>query len=254
MKHIKKKTVNEFKLPDEFPALEKNLLLNNANMPKLSKDYHALLITNDRQAFRAFFYKYKQKNCFIPLAHPVLVYYNKAYNSYRSIQKIKEDLIEKLHGTEILNENLLKLIYDLFGETSSYVTILYSSLEAFINQYIPDNFHVEISENDKYTRKYNNMQIQRWLTFEQKIKLCLNKESGKDFEKKNKNQFQFIKDLKVFRDSIIHTKKIDTFGEYEKLYKLSLDYKYEETLIACKDFINFYEPDLIEECPCKLTF
>ncbi|MGZ5245371.1 MAG: hypothetical protein ACXWD4_15725 [Bacteroidia bacterium] len=51
----------------------------------------------------------------------------------------------------------------------------------------------------------------------------------------------------------MHTKAIGANGSnfYKTLFTMSLDFKYNKALQAVREFINFYEPNLIEDCDCK---
>jgi hypothetical protein len=37
---------------------------------------------------------------------------------------------------------------------------------------------------------------------------------------------------------------------YESLYVNSLNFNYDEALYAARDFVNYYQENLLEECPC----
>jgi hypothetical protein len=63
-----------------------------------------------------------------------------------------------------------------------------------------------------------------------------------------------IWNLKEFRDQIIHTKPDDNPLMYDSLIKMSLNFKYDETLEAVATFMNYYRPDYIVECNCGLDF
>ena len=75
----------------------------------------------------------------------------------------------------------------------------------------------------------------------------------KNFVKGFIHKYDLIKDLKNFRDEIVHTKSFEGIGTnnfYERLYVTSLNFEYDKVLFAARDYINFHQENLIEECLC----
>lgn len=132
--------------------------------------------------------------------------------------------------------------------------MLYTSIETFINYRIPNNYIFSKSDGNKFTRTYNYEQIQRQISTEDKIKEILNKIENKNFSKKYPIKQQHINNLKEIRDSIVHTKQLNIYEEYERVFKLALKFDSISTLNAVIDFINYYEPNLIEPCPCESDY
>lgn len=131
--------------------------------------------------------------------------------------------------------------------------MLFCSIEAFINKLIPKNYEYRRTIQDKRTELLNKSQIQRHIEFGEKLKVVPPEITGKHFVTEFTHKFEQIKKLKLFRDEIAHTKSYE--GEnapnfYESLYATSLSFDYEKTLEFVRDFINYYEPSLLEECPC----
>ena len=89
-------------------------------------------------------------------------------------------------------------------------------------------------------------------TLDDKIDDILNKKYSKDFAKKYPIKYVFIKNLKDLRDQIVHTKEGKAYEGYIELFRKSLNFKFNECIEAVRDFMNFYEPNLIEPCPCGI--
>lgn len=255
LKHIKKKTVNYPKFDKE--ELEKSgLLLNlpDGKLPKFKfkdvKDKHALLIMDNGEMLRSFFYSDNGNTCTIPLANPVLIYFHSAQANLRNIYSLKKDLMALFRGTEKVTENSLQLFYGFFGLSSSFVTQLMTALEAFVNQKIPLDYIYQKDEANKFTKTYNKDQIQRWVSLDDKISDILNIVDKKNFAKHYPNRQIHIDNLKDLRDNIVHTKSGVAFENYTELFKKALNFKYNEAIEAVRDFINYYNPNLIEPCPC----
>lgn len=258
MKHIKKKTVEHFKIKEERLS---NSSLSNAELNpffnlkyKDIKGKNAIVVFENGETFRAFFYNHKGNACAIPLANPVLIYFHNAQTSLTNIYTVKEELLNLFLNEKLLNEKSLNLFYNFFGMCSSFIVMLMTAMEAFVNQTIPNEFIYKKDEGNKFTKSYNKGQIERWIPLEEKITEILNKEKNKNFAKKYSNRQIFIDNLKQLRDDIVHTKKGNAYEKYEELFVKTLNFKYTESIEAVKDFINFYEGNLIEPCLCGVDF
>lgn len=51
---------------------------------------------------------------------------------------------------------------------------------------------------------------------------------------------------------MVHTKNGFAYENYTELFKKALNFNYKEAIEAVRDFINYYDPNLIEPCPCGL--
>ena len=147
--------------------------------------------------------------------------------------------------------NVMNAFYNFFGFVSNYVTSLFNSLEAFMNHQIPNVFEYRRFSKQK-TELYNKEQIQRQIPFEEKIKKVIPQVKGKSFHRHQAHKFDIILKFKDFRDEIVHTKVDEKSAPnlYHKLFAKSLDYDYNETIQTVKDYLNYYDPELIEKCNC----
>ena len=149
-----------------------------------------------------------------------------------------------------VTEDSLQLFYGFFGLSSNFVTQLMTALEAFVNQKIPLDHKYQKDEGNKFTKTYNKDQIQRWVSLDDKISDILNVVDNKSFAKHYPNRQIHIDNLKDLRDNIVHTKSGIAFENYTELFKKALNFKYNEAIEAVRDFINYYDLNLIEPCPC----
>lgn len=143
--------------------------------------------------------------------------------------------------------------YGYFSLAGSYAIFLLAAIEAFVNKSIPPDFEYRREIRDKRVEIFNRAQIQRELQFLEKIKSVLPQVKGKSFVAEFTHKFEYLKKLKAFRDEVAHTKSYEggpTADSFENLYVMSLEFEYEKTLLFIRDFINYHEPDLIEECDC----
>lgn len=256
IKHIKRKTVALVKLDqDTMRKLSTEAapidVLQNIRYDKV-KRHNAIQIMEDGEVVFSFFYNDHGNACTIPLANPVLIYFNTAQMHLRNIYSRRTALLGLFRGKTDINEDAMKLFYEFFGLTSSFITMLMTSLEAFVNQHIDKDYKYEKPEQKKYMRVYDYEQILRWISLDEKIEEIINKKYSKSFAKTYPLKYDFVRNLKDIRDRIIHTKQGENHHGYIELFRKSLDFKFSECIEAVRDFINFYEPSLIEACPCNI--
>lgn len=256
MKHIKRKTLLELHLPKEVLgkfSSEENL---NEALKSLKykdvKEKHALLVMDSGELLRAFFANDNGRACTIPLANPVLIYFNFAQSLLKSLAQGKDKLLNSFTGKEEVTEDALKLFYGYFGKASSFVTMLMTSMESFVNQKLDPKLSYSKMEGNKFERVYNYNQIQRWIPLSEKITEILDIQQKKSFKQKYPLKQQHIDNLKTLRDLIVHTKAGETPDAYDELFRKTLSFNYLETIHSVKDFLNFYEQNLVEPCPCSI--
>lgn len=175
--------------------------------------------------------------------------------AYKLVENEKAKLIDKLDFEKLKNEDVMNEIFSFFGFSSQFVIFLFTAIESFVNQIIPIDF-VYKKELKNKTEVYDSMQIQRGLSFDEKLKEVLPKCTNKNFFDKQTPTNQHIENLKKFRDEIVHTKK-DTKSSslfYDTLVSKSFNFKYEETIYAVQKFMNHYKPNYIVECKCGEDF
>lgn len=254
MKHIKKRfQFQKLATVEEINQLEKvgqyhhyNTVSTLKNPPK---NHQCYLLTDQNYLLTAFHVKLNGKPFYIPEPDPILIYFNNAYGNYREIREKKNNLI-KLLEDNILSESIINELYHYFGLTNGFIIFLFTAIEAFINKNIPENYTYVVKKRNT-TESYDKEQIQRYIGFDDKAKKILKEINGKDFGRNHPMKFQHLTNLKDFRDSIVHTKAGQGgLTPYDYLYKKALNFKYEETLHAARDFMNFYVPAYIEECNC----
>ena len=258
MKHIKRKTLLELnaKLPEKIfgeTSSERNLKEALKTLKyKDVKEKHALLIMDTGELLRAFFVNDAGRACTIPLANPVLIYFNFSQSLLKSLAERKEKLLNSFTGEEEVTEDALKLFYEYFGQASSFVMMLMTSIECFVNQKLDPKLDYSKAEGNKFRRVYDYNQIQRWVTFSEKITEVLDVQQQKSFKKSYPMKQQHLDNLKNLRDLIVHTKAGEKPDAYDELYRKTIGFNFLDTIHAVKDFINFYDENLVEPCPCGI--
>lgn len=255
MKHLVKKYVNSGKLNDETVDVINNAPIDEKMLAEISKDkmkdHFALAITEDNQIYQTFKYEQGDRVYLIPEPDPIVIYFDTARHYHKDIATKRSELLTKLNGyNDFMAVN--GDFYWYFATVSSYVIFLFLAVEAFINRAIPDNFEYRRPIQDKKTELFVGIQIQRYVEFLEKIKSVLPLATEKNFVTEFTHKYEHIRQLKIFRDEIVHTKSFagSSPNFYEDLFVRSLDFDFDNTLFAARDFINYHRPNLIEECNC----
>ncbi len=258
MKHIKKKFRFEKQLSDsemiEFQNNHQTFKVSEVNRLNPKSVAKCFLFTESNHAIEAFLMNFNGKQVYIPEPNPTLIYFNNAYFQNKEIDKLKKELNSLFQSDNYLNEDLKHKLYHYFGMCCGFITFLFSSIESMMNQVIPNDYEFKQKKSNK-TEVFNKDQIQRHISFDDKLKLVLTDILGKSFSKSHPSQYVHITNLKEFRDNIIHTKMDEKdHTPYAQIFKRSFTFKYNDTLLAVRELINFYEPNLIEECQCGKDF
>ncbi len=257
MKHLVKKYVKSAKLGEEVIDVINNAPIDEKVLSEISNSkmngYFAMALTEDNQIVQTFKYEEDNKVYLIPEPDPIIIYFDTARHFHKTIEKRRVELFSKLTGN---GSNFMAVngdFYWYFSTVSSYAIFLFLAIEAFVNKSIPSNFEYRKLIQDKKTELYDRFQIQRSVEFLEKIKSVLPEATGKNFVKEFTHKYELIRKLKSFRDEIVHTKTFEGKSSpnfYEELFAMSLNFEFDKTLFAARDFINYYQPNLIEECGC----
>ncbi len=259
MKHVKKKFILSKKVEGEASEYLKNVKPNSKTIEKFKagdfKDYIPYLLTDRNDFIQCFKYKTEGKVYLIPEPNPIVIYFSNAQNNLVFIKENRENLLKILSNKVTDIADIMNPFYDLFGFVSNYVTSLFNSLEAFLNQQIPNDYKYEKIKKEK-TEIYNKEQIQREISFEDKLKRVIPNIKNKSFHRHYGHKFEIILKFKEFRDDIVHTKvdQKSTPNHYQDLFSKSLDFDYLKTIKIIRDYLNYYEPNLIEKCDCGQDF
>lgn len=259
MKHIKKRfflegnseTINidksKFEIIENIDnGIDSSILANR-------KQQIAFIENEDKKLIAGFVQNINGKNYVFPVPDPTLVYFHNAqFNLRLSIIK-KHDLLRKLDLEPPKTSIPIHELYDYYGTTCSVIINLFTSIESFLNQQIPNSyFYKKVTQ--KSTEIFNSKQIMEYIDFKTKATLIIPEITKKDFFKKQSSANQMIWNLKDFRDEIIHTKPEDDILRYKNLIKKSLNFKYDTAIQSVATYFNYHNKNYIEECDCNEDF
>lgn len=257
MKHLVKKYVKAVKVGEDVVEVFDNAPIDEKAITEISEKkmdgYYAMALTENNQIVQTFKYVNGENVFLIPEPDPIIIYFDTARHFHKTIEKRKVDLFSKLSNHSNNFSSVNGDFYWYFSTVCNYVIFQFLSIEAFINKTIPKDFEYRKSIQDKKTELFDRYQIQRNIEFLEKIKTVLPLATGKNFVQEFSHKYDLIKRLKEFRDEIVHTKSFEGKSSpnfYEELFVTSLDFEFDKTLFAARDFINYHQPDLIEECNC----
>ena len=183
--------------------------------------------------------KFKRKRFLMLEPNPVTFYFSLSFDAVYQLEdarKIFESILDD-------DPDSKTVIFSYIFKVSS-VGIIFSSfaLEAFMNQMLPD--YAQFKYKGKLVDKNH---IQRWATFDDKIKNIIPQLCNKDFGLKYPKKMDTILKLKKIRDELTHLKeqRKNGFTSYDDIYQDILDLNLKSIVVAVKGFINFYHPGLI---------
>ncbi|NHC49996.1 hypothetical protein G9H65_11675 [Cytophagaceae bacterium 50A-KIRBA] len=254
MKHIKRKflfhdVLQKMEIPKKGEFFEKKDI-DQKFLKKNSKDKIAILTTETGEKVFSFIYNNNGTHCMIPVPDFSLVNYNFAYKLNIERKGHRKKLVKNLADLDTLDEVSNTFAYDYQGCASSCVICLFTAIECFVNDIIPENFKYEIYSERK-TEIYNKQQIQISISLMDKLTKVLPIALEKNFFANPTPTNSHIYNLKDLRNEIIHTKSDTTGQNNVEILKRLLNFKYDETLIATFKLFNFYKEGFIEECPCE---
>lgn len=229
----------------EIPQESKDFAEEYMTSNLLSDDYGMdLMLFMNREVIYGFDYLHNGKKIIIPEINPALIFYSNAIMSQKHINQYKQILLDNSPTVQnIQSQNLdSKLFGKFFQLAVNCIINLQASLENFINNSIPDNYEI-LSNNNNVIKKPN---------IHDKIDFGMVKLFEKNFENNHEQEYNLLKELISLRNDIIHLKPIkeDTNTKYKSLFRKVIDFDFEKGILAAKIYINFYSPNLIEECSC----
>jgi len=254
MKHIKRNFLfhnqlhNDKRLTEEIQQVDFDKI-DQQFLKKNSKDNFAIITTDSDEKIFSFIYNDNGRSCMIPVPDFSLVNYSFAYNLNIQRKEQRKNLVKNLADISNATEINFSFAYDYHGTASSCIISLFTSIECFINDIIPEEFEYKI-ESDKKTEIYNKSQIQYSISFNDKLTKVLPQALGINFFAKPNTTNVHIHNLRNLRNEIIHTKSDKTGRKHVEILKKLLNFKYDETFMATFKLFNFYKEGFIEECPC----
>ena len=236
----------------EHRTLDNHSVLSNELVVMVQKE------SGEKITFTSRSISYQDKIFIAPLPNPVHILLNSGIENYNhSVSKLnllKNDcqLDNNADGIHILNigiDNTNDTFNDLVKFKMMATISLVTSLEAFLNQMIPNDFQYEQTKNGS-TKKLNKQKIESSLvTFKEKLTTVIDQLLKEpDFSNKNSKIITPIVELYNLRREIIHLKTNgqNEMGLYFKSIGRLLDIELGHVISTIKTYMNLVQPNFIE--------
>lgn len=255
MRHIVKKGIFQHHGPAVLPENTKVFENLDQNVLKEKTEMHDFFIsTENGHLIKAFIYNLKGYRHPIPFPDLTLVYFDAAYNLNVQRKEYENEILKPAESNESFGNIEFHSIYRYYGYASTCLISLFTALESFVNDLIPNDGYYE-KVDSKCIQKYDKEQIQKHLTFDEKTKKVLPYFFGnKSFFEAHPKISQHIINLKDLRDNIVHPKSSQNHKLQEELIKKILKFAYDESFNSVKEFLNYYRPNFVEECDCSIDY
>ena len=230
-------------IPPESKEFAKEYLNSKKTSDQFDFD---LMLVYEREFIYGFDYKVGEDKIIIPEINPVTIFYSNAIMSHRKLQHTREELFKESPTVKNYAKPIDPSKFGYFFKLASNCIInLQSALESFANRIIPAEY--EFLDKNGYNFKPSVLH---------KIYKTIPEIENKKFKKKSGKENNILKLIIELRNDIIHLKPADeiTNTKYKDVYKRLIRFNFTKAIIAVRNYINFYELDLIEECPCGKEF
>ncbi|WGQ08945.1 hypothetical protein QG516_20750 [Pedobacter gandavensis] len=252
MKHIKKKFLGKVQLPkggaDSLNELKPATLPKHNDLDEMV----AWGLSENDEFISMFQLKDGNKTHLMPEPDLVICMFEMGRQNTLRIPELRKKLLASLHSTH----DTFVSTNNFYAATSIAAISLINALESYINRIIPNDFKYEI-ETNKNTTIQNKKQLERNVSFEEKIKDVIPKALGKIFHTNYPSQYNSIIELKKLRDEMTHMKSYNETKKplsYAEIYNMAFKIDYLKALNSVKTYINYYTENLIEACPCDNDF
>lgn len=231
-------------IPKESQEFAKKFQTSKKHSDEFEQD---IMIGFENEFIYGFDYFYDDDKIIIPELNPVMIFYSNAVMSHRKLMLSRHELLTNSPTIKNYKKNGIdaNLFGNFFRMATNCIVNLQSTLESFVNRTIPDE-HQFLDKND----------IPFEPTIFHKLDKALPVIKNRRFKSKFKKHNYQIRKLIELRNEIIHLKPTqeNTNTKYKVVYRKMLKFDYTQAIIAVENFVNFYEPNLFENCQCGKEF
>jgi len=233
---------------------------NLKEQSQLTNELIVLAQLNDGKEimFKSRTVSYQNEVFIAPLPNPVHLLINVGIENYNNsitiLELLKEDcqLSEDDKGVHILNldyDNTNSNFNNLVKFKITAVISLITSLEAFLNQVIPNEFVYNGIRKGK-PHKFNKKQIESAsISFKEKLTDVMSQLVKKPhFSKQHHKVIDLILQMYAVRRELIHmkTNSEDWMGLYYKITGSVIDIDLEKAILAVRKYMNIIEPNFLK--------
>lgn len=266
MKIVKVKPFGVFKVTEEvIDSVEKNT--HSETDPKKNiKDViknikkngsgHFIGIVPDKKEFFSFIPIIEGDQFFVSqFPDPIQLYFSLAFSNYQFSKQTRHNItFQKGQGGPFNFVSGYLYNWHLQYKISTII-FLHSTIEAFINYLMPEEFiykqEYEGDKSDKFlkqTKNYNKEQTERYILFKEKLNGVVPQLTNIDFQKTHQKIYDKLLNLNSLRNDIIHLRSTKTKNQqyFHKVFDEVVNINLTPFVKSVKDFINLIKPDFIE--------
>lgn len=230
--------VKDIEIPEESKQVSKNYFKSKKLSDELGFD---ILLEFENSVIYAFDFLNEKKKVIIPELNPTTIFYSNAVMFHRNLMENKRILLEQSPTLKKLNQPVdPKIFGNFFQFAANCIINLQSTIESFANRQIPENYFIN--------EKGEEYEVSIFHKIDTVLPTIKEKKFKRDFKRDN---FRVRKVIEL-RNEIIHLKPIkdSTNTQYKETYRKMMKFDFSRAILAVKNFVNYYEPELIEECIC----
>lgn len=215
-------------------------------MPDQKEMFSFIPIIEDNQFFASFF------------PDPILLYFSLAYSNYQFSIESRESIVFQKNqdrGAPLNFVNDYLYNWHLKYKISSLI-FLHSTIEAFVNYIMPDDFiykqEIQGKRSDKFhktVKEYTKEQTERYIQFKDKICLVVPQITQIDFQKDHQKIYDNIINISKLRNDIIHlrtTSQEKNRKYFESVFEKLINVDLFPFVNSVMDFVNQIKPGFIE--------
>lgn len=186
---------------------------------------------------------------------PVQLYFSLAYSNYEFAEHTRENIVfqNKQKGPmNWVNDYLYNwhLKYKI-----SAIIFLHSTVEAFINYSMPEDFiykqEIEGDKSKKFSRQiqeFTKEQIERHIQFKEKLNEVLTQFSGIELQKNHQKVYDKLLNLNDLRNELMHLRSVKdqkNLHYFHKAFDKVMNVELLPHVENVMDFLNLISPDFI---------
>jgi len=228
----------------EIPEESQKIATEVQNSKKTSDEYgyDVMILFEDNIVFGFDVFHFGKK-IVLPELNPVTIFYSNAVMTHKNLVSSQKSLIED--SPTLKNHRMLvdpKKFGNFFQLATNCIINLQATIETYANSIIPEDYN-PIDKNGEPIKK---------LSLDYKINTVIPEIKKDKFKRVNRKDDNIIRRIISLRNDIIHLKPSPekTNTKYKDLYKRLIKFDYTLAIFAVRNFVNFYDSDLIEECSC----
>lgn len=186
---------------------------------------------------------------------PIQLYFSLAYSNFQFANQTRTNITLQKNQEQPLNL-ISPYLYNWHLQYKiSTIIFLHSTVEAFINYLMPEDFVYRYESDGKKSdnflkqiKEYSKEQTERYVQFKEKLNFLIPQLTQIDFQKNHQRIYDGLLEVNTLRNDIIHLRSVkqDNQQYFEKVFANVLNVDLEPYINHVQSFINLIKPGFIE--------